>query len=102
MLLIPYSLDTNDSKFARDEMEYQFADEFVTYLKDTFDQLYLEGETSPKMMTIGLHARLIGRPGRIVALHRFLDYIQGHDRVWICRRDDLARYWAEHYPNQNT
>ena len=99
LLLIPYSLDTNDSKFARDEHEYQVADEFVTYLKDNFDQLYAEGETSPKMMTVGLHARLIGRPGRIVALHRFLDYVLKHDRVWVCRRNDLARYWAEHYPN---
>ena len=101
LLLIPYSLDTNDSKFGRAEAGYHLADEFVTYLKDTFDQLYREGETSPKMMTVGLHARLIGRPGRIVALHRFLDYILGHERVWICRRDDLARHWAEHYPNPN-
>ena len=98
-MLIPYSLDTNDSKFARDEHEYQVADEFVTYLKDNFDQLYAEGETHPKMMTVGLHARLIGRPGRIVALHRFLDYVLGHDRVWVCRRNDLARHWATHYPN---
>jgi allantoinase len=99
LLLIPYSLDTNDSKFARGEHDYQVANDFVTYLKDTFDQLYAEGETSPKMMTVGLHARLIGRPGRIVALHRFLDYVLKHDRVWICRRNDLARYWAENYPN---
>ena len=99
LLLIPYSLDTNDSKFARGEHDYQVADEFVTYLKDNFDQLYAEGETSPKMMTVGLHARLIGRPGRIVALHRFLDYVLEHDRVWVCRRNDLARHWAENYPN---
>ena len=102
LLLVPYSLDTNDSKFARDEHDDQVADEFVTYLKDTFDQLYTEGETSPKMMTVGLHARLIGRPGRIVALHRFLDYVLKHERVWICRRNDLARYWAENYPNSVT
>lgn len=99
LLLIPYSLDTNDSKFARDEKEY-LADEFFTYLKDSFDLLYAEGETQPKMMTVGLHARLIGRPGRIASLHKILDYIQGHDRVWVCRRNDLAQYWAEHYPNR--
>jgi len=61
---------------------------------------YEEGETQPKMMTIGLHARLIGRPGRIASLHKFLDYVRGHDRVWICRRDDLASYWLENYPNR--
>ena len=101
LLLIPYSLDTNDSKFGRGDHDYQLADEFFTYLKDSFDILYAEGETRPKMMTIGLHARLIGRPGRIGSLHKFLDYVQGHDRVWICRRDDLARYWAENYPNRD-
>ena len=102
LLLVPYSLDTNDSKFGRGESDYQLGDEFFTYLKDSFDILYAEGETHPKMMTIGLHARLIGRPGRIGALHQFLDYLLGHERVWICRRNDLARYWAEHYPNLET
>lgn len=99
LLLIPYSLDTNDSKFGRAESDYQVGGEFFTYLKDSFDQLYAEGESAPKMMTVGLHARLLGRPGRIGSLHRFLDYVKGHDRVWVCRRNDLARYWAEHYPN---
>jgi peptidoglycan/xylan/chitin deacetylase (PgdA/CDA1 family) len=99
LLLVPYSLDTNDSKFGRGEHDYQLASEFTTYLKDSFDTLYAEGATHPKMMTIGLHARLLGRPGRIASLHQFLDYVLGHDRVWICRRNDLARYWAEHYPN---
>ena len=99
LLLIPYSLDTNDSKFGRAESDYQLGSEFFNYLKDSFDQLYAEGETRPGMMTVGLHARLIGRPGRIGALHRFLDYLQQHDRVWICRRNDLARYWADNYPN---
>jgi peptidoglycan/xylan/chitin deacetylase (PgdA/CDA1 family) len=99
LLLVPYSLDTNDSKFSRGDHDYQLGDEFFTYLKDSFDILYAEGETRPKMMTIGLHARLIGRPGRIGSLYKFLDYLRGHDRVWVCRRDDLARYWAEHYPN---
>ena len=100
LLLIPYSLDTNDSKFGRGEHDYQLGEEFFTYLKDSFDILYAEGETHPRMMTVGLHARLIGRPGRIGSLYRFLDYVLGHDRVWVCRRDDLARHWAEHYPNR--
>ena len=96
LLLIPYSLDTNDSRFGRGERCYQVGSEFTTYLKDTFDVLYAEGRTSPRMMTVGLHARLLGRPGRIGALHDFLDYVGSHDRVWICRRSDLARHWAEH------
>ena len=99
LLLIPYSLDTNDSRFGRGERSYQVADEFFTYLKDSFDVLYDEGRTHPKMMTIGLHARLLGRPGRIGALHRFLDYILSHDRVWICRRNDIASYWIKYHPN---
>lgn len=101
LLLVPYSLDTNDSKFARGDHDYQLGDEFFTYLKDSFDLLYAEGETHPKMMTVGLHARLISRPGRIGSLYKFLDYVLGCDRVWVCRRDDLARYWAEHYPNSD-
>jgi allantoinase len=99
LLLIPYSLDTNDSRFGRGERSYQVADEFFTYLKDSFDVLYAEGGSHPKMITIGLHARLLGRPGRIVSLYRFLDYILEHDRVWVCRRDDIARHWAENYPH---
>ena len=96
-LLIPYSLDTNDSRFARAE-GYQLADEFYTYLKNAFDCLYQEGESIPKMMTVGLHARLLGRPGRIDALHRILDYILTHDRVWICRRGDIAKHWIARHP----
>lgn len=102
LLLVPYSLDTNDSRFGRGERCYQIGGEFFTYLKDTFDQLYIEGDDSPKMMTVGLHARLLGRPGRIGALHQFLDYVINHDRVWVCRRNDLARHWAEHCPNTGT
>jgi peptidoglycan/xylan/chitin deacetylase (PgdA/CDA1 family) len=98
LLLVPYSLDTNDSKFARGAYGYQVADEFFTYLKDSFDVLYAEGASQPKMMTVGLHARLIGRPGRIKALYRFLDYVQGFDQVWICRRNDLAQHWASQFP----
>lgn len=99
LLLMPYSLDTNDSRFGRGERSYQVGAEFFTYLKDSFDILYAEGETHPKMMTVGLHARLLGRPGRIGCLHQFLDYVLGFDRVWVARRDDVAKYWAEHYPN---
>ena len=96
-LVLPYSLDTNDSRFARAE-GYQIGDEFFTYIKDTFDCLYAEGAHHPKMMTIGLHARLLGRPGRIGSLHKILDYLLGHDSVWICRRGDLARYWQSKHP----
>ena len=99
LLLVPYSLDTNDSKFGRGDHDYQLGSEFFTYLKDSFDQLYREGESQPKMMTIGLHARLLGRPGRIGSLHQILDYMLSHDRVWITRRDDIAQHWAKHYPN---
>lgn len=102
LLLVPYSLDTNDSRFGRGERSYQIGDEFFTYLKDSFDVLYAEGATHPKMMTIGLHARLLGRPGRIGALTRILDYMISHDRVWICRRNDLARHWASTYPDPRT
>ena len=99
LLLIPYSLDTNDSKFGRGEHDYQVGADFVTYIKDSFDQLYTEGETHPKMLTIGLHARLIGRPGRIDALHQIMDYMLSHDWVWICRRSDIALHWRSSYPD---
>lgn len=96
-LVLPYSLDTNDSRFGRGE-GYQVGADFVTYVTDTFDCLYEEGATVPKMMTVGLHARLLGRPGRIGALRRILDHILAHNKVWICRRGDLARHWAERHP----
>jgi putative urate catabolism protein len=96
-LVIPYSLETNDSRFGRKE-GYQVGEEFYTYLKDTFDVLYAEGAERPGMMTIGLHARLLGRPGRIGALYRILDYMAGHERVWICRREDIARHWMAEHP----
>ena len=99
LLLVPYSLDTNDSRFGRGERSYQVADEFFTYLKDSFDVLYAEGEDCPKMMTIGLHARLLGRPGRISSLYKILDYMQSFDNVWITRRDDIARHWAASFPS---
>ncbi|MEL6279834.1 MAG: polysaccharide deacetylase family protein [Pseudomonadota bacterium] len=99
LLMVPYSLDTNDSRFGRAEGGYQIADEFVAYIRDSFDQLYAEGADHPKMLTVGLHARLIGRPGRIVALHRILDHMMARDQVWFCRRDDLARHWAGEHPD---
>ncbi len=96
-LILPYSLDTNDSRFSRGE-GYQIDEEFERYVKASFDQLYLEGETAPKMLTVGLHARLLGRPGRIGALNRLLDYMMEHYRFWICRRDEIACHWAERFP----
>ncbi|MEM7206345.1 MAG: polysaccharide deacetylase family protein [Pseudomonadota bacterium] len=95
-LLIPYSLDTNDSRFARGE-GYQVGDEFFQYIKDAFDCLYREGEHTPKMLTIGLHARLVGRPGRIESVRKILDYMLQHDDVWLCRRGDIAKHWIEHH-----
>ena len=74
------------------------ADAFFSYLRDAFDALYAEGATAPKMMTVSLHCRLIGRPGRIGGLTKFLDYVRAQDRVWICRREDIARHWLKHHP----
>lgn len=99
LLLMPYSLDTNDSRFGRGESAYQVAQEFVDYIRDSFDVLYAEGAEAPRMMTIGLHARLLGRPGRIVALHRILDHMRAHEGVWIARRGDIARHWAKTHPD---
>ena len=98
-LVIPYSLDCNDMRFASSHGFAQGEDFFV-YLRDTFDALYREGEMEglPKMMSVGLHCRLAGRPGRSGALERFLDHVQNHDRVWICRRIDIARHWIAHHP----
>jgi peptidoglycan/xylan/chitin deacetylase (PgdA/CDA1 family) len=96
-LVISYSLETNDSRFRWRE-GYRVGDEFITYLKDSFDVLHAEGAEAPKMMTVGLHARLLGRPGRIGALHRILDYMAGHERVWITRREDIARHWMAVHP----
>jgi len=96
-LVIPYSLETNDSRFGRGE-GYQVGDEFFAYIRDSFDVLYAEGAEHPKMMTVGLHARLLGRPGRIGALHRILDHMLAHDHIWIARREDIARHWMEVHP----
>jgi len=96
-LMVPYTLDTNDMRFASPQ-GFNSGDQFFTYLKDAFDVLYAEGEDTPKMMSVGLHCRLIGRPGRFAALRRFLDYIQSHDRVWIPTRAAIAQHWAQHHP----
>ena len=96
-LVIPYTLDTNDMRFATYQ-GFNSGDQFFAYLRDAFDVLYAEGETHPKMMSVGLHCRLAGRPGRAAALARFLDYVQSHDKVWICRRVDIARHWRTHHP----
>ncbi|MDD2918169.1 allantoinase PuuE [Rhodoferax sp.] len=100
-LIVPYTLDCNDMRFALPQ-GYAYADPFFQYLKDTFDALYAEGDPAgldaPKMMSVGMHCRLLGRPGRIVALQRFLDYIGQHDKVWVCRRIDVARHWKAIHP----
>jgi allantoinase len=96
-LVVPYTLDVNDMKFGTLQGFNQGQD-FYTYAKDAFDELYREGATAPKMMSIGLHSRLIGRPGRIAGLRRFLEHIRAHQDVWVCRRVDIARHWIEHHP----
>lgn len=96
-LIVPYTLDANDMRFATPQ-GFNSGDQFYSYLKDTFDVLYREGqEGQAKMMSVGLHCRLIGRPGRAAALERFLDYIQDHEDVWMTRRIDIARHWREHH-----
>jgi putative urate catabolism protein len=98
-LVVPYTLDVNDMRFATPQ-GFNSGDQFFAYLKDTFDTLHAEGETAPKMMSVGLHCRLAGRPGRAAALKRFLDYVMRQDRVWLCRRIDIARHWHEmHRPS---
>ena len=96
-LVIPYALDSNDMRFANPQ-GFSSGDQFFAYLRDSFDILYAEGETAPKMLSIGLHCRLVGRPGRAASLARFMDYALGHDRVWICRRIDIARHWQQLHP----
>jgi putative urate catabolism protein len=100
-LIVPYTLDTNDMRFATPQ-GFNTGEQFYTYLKDAFDVLYAEGDPhgqdAPKMLSIGLHCRLAGRPGRIAALARFLDHVQRHDDVWIARRIDIARHWQAVHP----
>ena len=96
-LIIPYTLDCNDMRFATAQ-GFNTGDQFYIYLKDAFDTLYSEGENKPKMMSIGLHCRIVGRPGRFQGLKRFVDYILRHDRVWITRRIDIAHHWINNHP----
>jgi len=96
-LVVPYTLDTNDMRFASPQ-GFGTGEDFFNYLRDAFDVLYAEGDDVPKMLSVGLHCRLIGRPGRFRALQRFLDHIEAHDRVWVARRIDIARHWAERHP----
>ncbi len=98
-LIVPYTLDTNDMRFASPQ-GFNSGEQFFTYLRDAFDVLYAEGKHAPKMMSVGLHCRITGRPGRFAALQRFLDYIQRHDQVWIPTRADIARHWIKHHPWQ--
>ncbi len=95
-LMIPYTLDNNDMRFATNQ-GFNSGDQFFSYLKDSFDALYLEGKNSPKMMSVGLHCRLIGRPGRIQSLRKFLNYILSFKDVWICKRIDIAKHWIKNY-----
>jgi len=95
-LIIPYTLDNNDMRFATNQ-GFNTGDHFFSYLKDSFDALYEEGKTNPKMMSVGLHCRLIGKPGRIQSLKKFLDYILKHEDVWICKRIDIAKHWIKNY-----
>jgi putative urate catabolism protein len=95
-LIVPYTLDNNDMRFATNQ-GFNSGEQFFQYLKDSFDCLYKEGERNPKMMSVGLHCRLIGRPGRMQSLLKFLDYIQNFKDVWICRRDEIADHWYKNY-----
>lgn len=96
-LVVPYALDTNDMRFVLPH-GFSIADDFAAYVRDAFDVLYAEGAERARMLSIGMHARLLGRPGRLRGLQRLLDHIERHDRVWICRRIDLARHWKEIHP----
>lgn len=96
-LVIPYTLDANDMRFTTSQ-GFNCGEQFFQYLKDSFDVLYAEGATTPRMMSVGLHCRIAGRPGRTAALDRFLAYVRSHENVWMCRRVDIARHWRKHHP----
>ncbi len=96
-LVVPYTLDCNDMRFALPQ-GFSHGEEFFQYLRDSFDLLYAEGAETPRMMSVGMHCRLLGRPGRMRALQRFLDHVQAHERVWICRRLDIAQHWRAAHP----
>jgi len=99
-LIVPYSLDANDMRFASPQ-GFNSGEQFYNYLKDAFDTLYQEGKDTPKMMSIGLHCRIIGRPGRFASLVKFLDYIAQFDDIWVCRRQDIAEHWMLHHQPRN-
>jgi len=98
-LVVPYTLDTNDMRFATAQ-GFHTGDQFARYLMDAFDVLYAEGATAPKMMSVGLHCRLIGRPARFAGLVKFIDHIMAHDKVWVARRIDIATHWIKTHPFQ--
>jgi putative urate catabolism protein len=100
LLIVPYTLDTNDMRFATPQ-GFNSGEQFYQYLKDAFDVLYEEGESQPKMLSIGLHCRLVGRPARLKALQRFIEYIQSHEQVWVCTREAIAMHWQQHFPIEN-
>lgn len=96
-LVVPYTLDANDMRFATAQ-GFNTANHFFEYLRDSFDVLYAEGEHTPRMLSVGMHCRLLGRPGRFIALQRFLDHIARFPKVWVCRRIDIARHWRQQHP----
>jgi len=100
-LVVPYTLDANDMRFSTPQ-GFNSGDQFFAYLRDSFDVLYAEGARVPRMMSVGLHCRLVGRPGRIHALERFIDHVRQHDEVWICRRIDIAHHWHENHSPSGT
>lgn len=97
LLMVPYTLDTNDMRFATPQ-GFNTGEQFFTYLKEAFDVLYEEGNQQPKMLSIGLHNRIIGRPGRFAALKRFVEYVLSHEQVWCCTREQIAQHWLKHFP----
>jgi putative urate catabolism protein len=96
-LITPYTLDANDMRFTAPQ-GFNTGEQFFAYLRDTFDALYAEGADYPRMMSVGLHCRVVGKPGRLIALQRFLDHVGAHDRVWVARRIDIARHWLATHP----
>lgn len=96
-LIVPYTLEANDMRFSGTGLNT--GEQFFSYLKDAFDVLYAEGEETPKMLSVGLHCRIVGRPGKMAGLERFIRYAQSHQDVWFCRRIEIARHWREHHPH---
>jgi putative urate catabolism protein len=97
-LIVPYTLDANDMKFVALN-GFTTGEQFASYLKDAFDALYAEGDTAPKMMSVGLHCRIVGKPGRILGLRRFLEHVAAHEKVWVARRIDIANHWLTNHPH---